>query len=75
MLTFKEREGQRGNYLDVMHGRKCVGYIMRFTMHGESAWRFLWRLKPDSRFPDPAPKHATREDAVAYVQAQMGGAQ
>jgi hypothetical protein len=64
-----------GDNLKVMQGRKCLGFIMPFAISGEVAWRFLRRAGDDPRFPMPAPKHATRDDAVKYVMERMSGGQ
>lgn len=68
MLTFQQGNGDN---IRVMLGRKCIGFVMPFTISGETAWRYLHRSEPDSRFPAPTPKHATREAAVAYVKERM----
>jgi hypothetical protein len=69
MLTFNPSSGDS---LTVMLDKRCLGFIKLFTISGESAWRFLRRSGDDPRFPIPAPKHATREDAVEYVKRQVG---
>jgi hypothetical protein len=69
MTTF---QAGTGDNLKVMQGKRCLGFIMPFTIGGEFAWRFLRRAGDDPRFPMPAPKHATREAAVEYVKRQLG---
>lgn len=71
MVTFSQSD-EFPNTTHVVVGKRCIGFIMPFTIGGERAWRFLCNKKDWlPRFPDPAPKHATREDAIQYVLGRM----
>jgi predicted component of type VI protein secretion system len=58
---------------DVHQGRRVIGYIALFTINGESAWRFITNRRDISdRFHPTAPKHASADDALAYVNRMLG---